>query len=207
MVNKIFELRKKLNMTQQELADALEINRSTINHWELSHRPIPSNELVRMADYFDVTIDYLLGRTGLDMSDKTDVTSMERLPNETFTDGMNGKPVYSRMYGWLLINKADNVCIDMRGRKYGIDTVGEVYINSPETFPYHLKFDAPIDVDELKDMKDRTIWVEPLMDDMQINGMIRGWFTVGDGIVTNDIGFRLYFATYGNQWNAFEKEQ
>ena len=195
MSNRIFDLRKQLKMTQQELADALEINRSTINHWELSHRPIPSDELVRLADYFNVSIDYLLNRETKTKLDTPNEPALTECPPELISDGMNGKPVFSKEKGWLLINYPSGICYDMRGRTYKIEDIGRVYINSPESYPYHLRFDKPIDVDELKKMKGQTVWVEPLTDDANINGMIRGWYTVGEGIVMNDIAFRLYFAT------------
>lgn len=56
-------LRNEKNMSQQELADALGISKSSINMYERGERQ-PNFEILEMiADYFNVDIDYLLGRT------------------------------------------------------------------------------------------------------------------------------------------------
>jgi HTH-type transcriptional regulator, competence development regulator len=58
-------LRKKRNMTQKDLADAFNLSESTIGMYERDERE-PSFEFVRqLADFFNVTTDYLLGRTDL----------------------------------------------------------------------------------------------------------------------------------------------
>lgn len=57
------ELRMEKGMTQKELAQALGINSVTYLHYEKSQREPPLLLLVEMAEYFDVTTDYLLGRT------------------------------------------------------------------------------------------------------------------------------------------------
>ncbi|MBB6283781.1 helix-turn-helix domain-containing protein [Geobacillus subterraneus] len=56
-------LRKKMNMTQKDLADKFSLGESTIGMYERDERE-PSFEFVRqLADFFNVTTDYLLGRT------------------------------------------------------------------------------------------------------------------------------------------------
>ncbi|MED4922942.1 helix-turn-helix transcriptional regulator [Anoxybacillus geothermalis] len=56
-------LRKKMNMTQKDLADKFRLGESTIGMYERDERE-PSFEFVRqLADFFNVTTDYLLGRT------------------------------------------------------------------------------------------------------------------------------------------------
>ena len=59
---KIVELREARDMNQTELAQALEINRSVLNRIEQGTRPIRDDELKKLADYFHVTTDELLGR-------------------------------------------------------------------------------------------------------------------------------------------------
>ncbi len=55
-------LRKNAHMTQQELADALWISKSTVSCYEQDTR-FPSSEiLVKIANVFHVSVDYLLGR-------------------------------------------------------------------------------------------------------------------------------------------------
>lgn len=56
-------LRESKELTQKELADALHIDRSVYNKIESGIRPIRDNELVKFADFFKVSIDYLTNRT------------------------------------------------------------------------------------------------------------------------------------------------
>ena len=56
-------LRNEKNMSQQELADALGISKSSINMYERGGRQPNFEVLEAIADFFNVDIDYLLGRT------------------------------------------------------------------------------------------------------------------------------------------------
>lgn len=56
-------LRNEKNMSQQELADALGISKSSINMYERGERQPNFEVLETIADFFNVDIDYLLGRT------------------------------------------------------------------------------------------------------------------------------------------------
>lgn len=55
-------LRLQHGLTQQELAEHLELSPVTISGYELGRREPSIEMLERIADYFDVTVDYLLGR-------------------------------------------------------------------------------------------------------------------------------------------------
>lgn len=50
-------------MSQQELADALGISKSAVNMYERGERQPNFETLETIADFFNVDIDYLLGRT------------------------------------------------------------------------------------------------------------------------------------------------
>lgn len=57
------ELRKNKNLTQQQLADLFYLNKSSISRYE-NNSQIPETDLLRkIADFFGVSVDYLLGRT------------------------------------------------------------------------------------------------------------------------------------------------
>lgn len=58
---KIAEQRKKLGLSQEELAEKLNISQKSISKYELGNRKPQYKVLVRMAEYFGVTTDYLLG--------------------------------------------------------------------------------------------------------------------------------------------------
>lgn len=57
------ELRKKARLTQAELAKLIGVNQNTYSYWENGKTKIDNATLAKLADYFNVTVDYLLGRT------------------------------------------------------------------------------------------------------------------------------------------------
>ena len=62
---KLRKLRQDKGITQDELANVLDMARSTISHYE-SSALFPSIEvMVLLADYFNVSIDYLTDRTNI----------------------------------------------------------------------------------------------------------------------------------------------
>jgi len=65
--NRIRELRKKARLSQQSLADQIGVFRNTISNWETGYSQISLENAKNVAEYFGVTIDYLLGSE----SDKT----------------------------------------------------------------------------------------------------------------------------------------
>lgn len=57
------EIRKEKGISQLKLAMELNTNQNTISRYETGDREPGINELIRIADYFNVSIDYLLERT------------------------------------------------------------------------------------------------------------------------------------------------
>ncbi len=56
-------LRENQGLSQQELADRLGIRQSTVGMWENGTNKPRNSTLVKIADYFGVSVDYLLGNT------------------------------------------------------------------------------------------------------------------------------------------------
>lgn len=56
-------LRESKNLTQQRLAIELNINQNTLSRYENMKRQADYNTLILIADYFNVSVDYLLERT------------------------------------------------------------------------------------------------------------------------------------------------
>jgi transcriptional regulator with XRE-family HTH domain len=54
--------RQKLNITQEKLAEAMGVSKSTISQWESDTNEPSVEALIKLADLFGVTVDYLLGR-------------------------------------------------------------------------------------------------------------------------------------------------
>ena len=57
------ELRKKKRISQLKLALDLNMNQNSISRYESGAREADYKTLIALADYFDVSIDYLLERT------------------------------------------------------------------------------------------------------------------------------------------------
>ncbi|AST57706.1 helix-turn-helix family protein [Thermoanaerobacterium thermosaccharolyticum] len=60
---RIKELRKKKGLTQKALASYLGISDRAIGYYENEQRTPPPDILQKIADFFNVSVDYLLGRT------------------------------------------------------------------------------------------------------------------------------------------------
>lgn len=75
--DKLVELRKSKKKTQQDMADILGIVKGTYSSYEQNRRT-PDNEMqIKIADYFDITLDELNGRTPKESSDDFDAFMFE----------------------------------------------------------------------------------------------------------------------------------
>ena len=61
-MNRIKELREARGIQQKELAIDLEVTQPTISNWESGYKIPSARSTQKIADYFGVSIDYLLGR-------------------------------------------------------------------------------------------------------------------------------------------------
>lgn len=61
-MNRLRELRRKKGLNQEALAQMLNIKQTTISNWENNRTQIDQESIMALADFFDVSIDYLLGR-------------------------------------------------------------------------------------------------------------------------------------------------
>lgn len=59
-------LREKRGMSQQHLADELGISRSAVGNYELGSREPDFETLELIADYFNVDMDYLIGKSAIE---------------------------------------------------------------------------------------------------------------------------------------------
>ena len=57
------ELRKKKGISQLRLASDLNTTQNTVSRYETGEREPGIDELIKIADYFNVSVDYLIGRT------------------------------------------------------------------------------------------------------------------------------------------------
>ena len=56
------ELRLKKGLTQKDIADLVHVNRVTYTNWEKGNREPSYENLVKLADLLEVSLDWLFGR-------------------------------------------------------------------------------------------------------------------------------------------------
>ncbi len=66
-MNRIKLLRERYGIGQKKLAIELKLSQPTISDWETGRKVPSSKSTQKLADYFDVSIDYLLGRADFDV--------------------------------------------------------------------------------------------------------------------------------------------
>ena len=60
---RLLELRKEKNISQAELAKNIKVSYSVVCYWETDRSEPTAPNLVKIAEYFGVSVDFLLGRT------------------------------------------------------------------------------------------------------------------------------------------------
>jgi transcriptional regulator with XRE-family HTH domain len=67
--SRIKELRLRRGLTQDQIAERLDMTRANFSHYERDNAEPPSATLSKLADILGTTTDYLLGREGFDVID------------------------------------------------------------------------------------------------------------------------------------------
>jgi len=62
VARRMSELRESLNISQLKLSKELGISQSAINRYEHNQASAPDSVLLKYADFFDISADYILGR-------------------------------------------------------------------------------------------------------------------------------------------------
>ncbi len=68
--DRIKYLRKELGLTQEEFAEKIGFTRTAVSAWEIGRNEPSNNDTIKLADFFDVSLDYLLGRTDIRNAEK-----------------------------------------------------------------------------------------------------------------------------------------
>lgn len=74
----IRNLRKKYDKLQIELAMYLNVRQTTYSKYELGKIELPLDILLKLADFYDVSIDYIVGRSTNDSSFKEQTKNMKK---------------------------------------------------------------------------------------------------------------------------------
>lgn len=91
--NRLKELRKEQNITQSNLAKILNVTQDSISLWEKNKRVPDTQYIIQLADYFNVSADYLLGRSddfgNVDVPSDVELSSEEQYALDMFRDLSN----------------------------------------------------------------------------------------------------------------------
>ena len=62
---RIRDLREDRDLTQKQIAEYLLCDQSLYSKYERGEREVPLNIIIRLADFYDVNIDYIVGRSSV----------------------------------------------------------------------------------------------------------------------------------------------
>lgn len=62
-MTRLFELRKERGISQRNMADEFNVSQSTYNNWENSNTQPSIEQLIALARFFGVSVDYLVGNS------------------------------------------------------------------------------------------------------------------------------------------------
>lgn len=60
-MKKIADLRKEHNLSQRDLAEAINVTQASVSRWEKNHNKITGANLLKLSKCFNVSVDELLG--------------------------------------------------------------------------------------------------------------------------------------------------
>lgn len=74
-MNRIKELRENAELRQIDVANATGIDQKTLSNYETGKTNPDSYSLIKLADFFGVSIDYIVGRTDIDITSKESIVN------------------------------------------------------------------------------------------------------------------------------------
>ncbi len=99
-------LRKEKNLSQKQVASDLGVSQALLSHYEKGIRECGLDFLIRIADYYEVSCDYLLGRTPQRYSDLTDISDeMTKAKRDAVSQIVNKKLIQNTqgvLYDYLI---------------------------------------------------------------------------------------------------------
>ena len=81
--NKLRDLREDLDLRQIDVAKATGIDQKTLSNYETGKTNPDSYSLIKLADFYQVSIDYLLGYSTLNLKSNNDIiTKLDKIEKE-----------------------------------------------------------------------------------------------------------------------------
>lgn len=196
MARRYKEARLLNHLKVAEAIEKLEISQPTLSAWEGERKSPSIDALEKMADLYGVTTDYLLGRTDSAAADPNQPVPPQNLLV------MNGKPVWSAAYGWMLVHASERYLLCSDGSSIPFSDVGNVFTTVPVFTDAAVPNGHPISKSDLLHYDE--VWIEPISPDEQLRNELRGWYRRHTCWYENECGNRFLINTYGVKWLAFD---
>ena len=82
-MNRIRSLREDKDLRQIDVSNATGIDQKTLSNYETGKTNPDSYSIIKLAEYFEVSTDYLLGYSKINLGDKSDILSqLSKIENE-----------------------------------------------------------------------------------------------------------------------------
>ncbi len=94
--NRLYQLRKQKGLSQEELANRLNVSRQTVSKWEVGDSTPDMEKLIAMSDLFDVSLDKLvMGKEDEEKTPTNTKSEFATVLNEKVLTNKNKKKVKS----------------------------------------------------------------------------------------------------------------
>lgn len=133
---KIKNLRIEHNLNQEELAQLLEVNRSTYTGWKLGTNTIPLRKLFELSNYYKVSVDYI---TGLNKNNNYIYSS------DKINFKLVGKNLKELRKGLGLTQKNIANLLNISVSSYTLYELGKILIPTSYIYKLAKKFECSID--------------------------------------------------------------
>ena len=99
---KLYELRKGKNLSQEEVADKLNVTRQTISKWETNQSTPDFDKIKPLCELYEITADELL--TGIKKEEQIETTSKQEINNKRAHGIATGVLFYFISLVWIMIS-------------------------------------------------------------------------------------------------------
>lgn len=193
MPRRFKEARVMNNLKAVEAAEKLGVATPTLSAWESEKKSPPLDTVIAMAELYNVSTDYLLGK---DLP--TSVKGTQAILQESIAL-YHGRPVWVEGRGWALVNTIEQALIFTDGHKE-LYTDCNLYTHAPKFSEIELPTSISLTAKEIENSE--SVWVEPIGSDT-LRNELRGTYTVRGEYVENKRGNRFFLDTYSATWLAY----
>lgn len=117
--NRLSELRKQNNLTQKELAEKFDLTPKAISFYELGQREPDIDTVIKLAEFFHVTTDYLLGKSSHPQLTRRNELDIEKeledmkkqLEEGTLRMDLGGEPVDEEIMKFIIDNMENTLIL------------------------------------------------------------------------------------------------